>query len=185
MTIVVTPLSPQPSPTWAFAARVGGFWARLPIPPSLNNMFHNARGKGKAGRIKTTAYKRWFDQAGWMIKADRSATGCQIYGRFAAVLLISDKESGDADNRFKAIGDLLVSYGVTEDDKKNHAPLTMRSPSIARETCEVIVVPFAVLPELFEFLASLARAAGAGAAGPPAGVTPGRQEASPRAINAT
>lgn len=132
MSIVVTQLSPETRLTWAFAARVGGFWARIPIPPSLNNMFQNARGKEKSGRIKTFAYKQWSEKAGWMIMADRSATGCQIHGRFAVALLISEKESGDADNRFKAIGDLLVSYGVTEDDKKNYAPLIMRSPSIAR-----------------------------------------------------
>jgi hypothetical protein len=149
-------------PAWAFAAQVGGFWARLPIPPSLNNMFVNMARKS-GGRVRSRDYKKWATDAGWLIKDDQKRQA-PIFGRFAVALLISEKESGDADNRFKAIGDLLVSYGVTEDDKLNDMPLTMRCSSVARGTCEVIAIPATAIPDLLDFLASTVRM-GCGGAG--------------------
>ena len=170
-------------PVWVFAARAGGFWARLPVPPSLNNAYVNrtkafrASAEGKivrksAGRGVSPEYARWREAAGWMIRSDRSATARSVNGRFAVALLLSSKEDGDADNRFKAIGDLLASNGVTANDRYNDAPLTLRFGFVQRGMCEVVAIPVAALPDLLEFLASLARAAGAGAAGAPATASP-------------
>lgn len=163
------------SPASCFAASVGGFWARLPVPPSLNNMFVNI-AKANRARVRSSNYKLWAQEAGWLIRADRIR---RVDGRFAVALLISDKESGDADNRFKAVGDLLVSHGVTEDDKKNDLPLTMRCDGVARKTCEVIVVPASAIPELLEFLASIVREQVGGMAGVPASRLPAVQGVPP------
>ncbi|MGL4296920.1 MAG: hypothetical protein ACRCTG_14505 [Aestuariivirga sp.] len=170
-------------PVWAFAAKAGGFWARLPVPPSLNNAYINGSkairasgervaGRKHGGRRISPEYARWREEAGWMIKADRSATARPVEGRFAVALLLSPKEDGDADNRFKAIGDLLASQGVTGNDRYNDAPLTMRCPSVQRGWCEVVAVSVSALPDLLEFLASLARGASAGPAGPSAAGVP-------------
>lgn len=81
-------------------------------PPSVNNIFLNAAGKG---RLKTKHYKAWLDATGWEVKAQNSR---RIAGR-VMVDITCRRISGrcDIDNRIKAILDLLVGLYIIDDDQ--------------------------------------------------------------------
>lgn len=88
----------------------------LRAPPSANNLFANA---GRLGRVPTTEYKKWQQEAGWTVKQ-------QLAGRMPAKP-IEDSVSvsidahlsrrRDIDNVVKPLLDLLVTLGIIEDDK--------------------------------------------------------------------
>lgn len=88
------------------------FRAAIPMPPSLNNAFLNAAGKG---RVRSKAYKAWVEEAGWMVKARRNGL---IPGPVSVTLDICppNKRAFDLDNRLKPALDLLVACGVLSDD---------------------------------------------------------------------
>lgn len=90
---------------------------RLPFPPSVNDMFgNNKSGKGR-GRYVMTDYKKW--------RADASDAlfrqGIRpIVGRCVMRIDLDDKRQGDADNRVKAILDVLVKHGTLGGDSKKY-----------------------------------------------------------------
>ena len=84
----------------------------LPMPPSLNNAFINVKGKG---RVRSENYRKWADQAGWLVKAQR----VKPFNVPVRVRIEINPENGrafDLDNRTKAVLDLLVTHGVLHDD---------------------------------------------------------------------
>jgi Holliday junction resolvase RusA-like endonuclease len=84
----------------------------LPFPPSVNSLYFNLKG---GGRAKTGAYKSWIRAAGWTLQAQRPKA---FTDRVKVEILMNPprKNCGDADNRNKAVLDLLTRHQVIEDD---------------------------------------------------------------------
>lgn len=85
---------------------------RLPFPPSVNDSTLNRRG---GGRALTPAARQWRHDAGWALKEQHPR---QHAGRVAIRIHLDDTRQGDADNRVKAVLDLLVAHRVIPDDRK-------------------------------------------------------------------
>jgi crossover junction endodeoxyribonuclease RusA len=87
----------------------------IPQPPSVNTLYLNVRGKG---RVKSDAYKRWLQEAGWAVKLTKpgSVSGpCRLW---YTIPRPTDRRKRDIGNLEKPLTDLLVSYGVIDDDSK-------------------------------------------------------------------
>ena len=82
----------------------------LPLPVSTNNLYANVPGKG---RVKTKAYRAWINEAGWSLKTQRPGS---LSGRVKTAYVLPESCGLDADN-IKALGDLLESMGVVENDR--------------------------------------------------------------------
>lgn len=107
------------------------FAVNLPLPPSANALFANAKGRG---RVKTKAYKAWLDEARYhLITAWRAAgkpewptaTPMQIVIRLGI-----EGRTRDAGNCVKAIEDALVRELPIPDDRWNDRLLIERDESI-------------------------------------------------------
>ena len=87
--------------------------ATLPMPPSTNNLYANAPGKG---RVKTREYRNWITVAGHVLKI--AAAAKQIDGPYALILRVGkpDNRRRDLSNTLKPLEDLLVAMGVVRDD---------------------------------------------------------------------
>lgn len=83
----------------------------LPVPPSANNLFANRR---RGGRYKTKRYLEWIKKAGAEVLLARPRP---IQGSYALSLTLP-KIRGDADNRIKAVNDLLVDMCLVGDDSQ-------------------------------------------------------------------
>lgn len=83
----------------------------LPIPPSVNAMFRNVRGKG---RVKTAVYRHWRDECVWRLRAQNP----RLMPGEVVIIIGVDRTSfsADIDNRIKALLDLVVAEKVIEDD---------------------------------------------------------------------
>lgn len=88
----------------------------LPLPPSVNNLFFNAKGRG--GRIRTPLYNAWATEAGWEVARQRRGQP-RVIGPVSLAYEVSDRARFDLGNSEKALTDLLVSTGVIQDDNKN------------------------------------------------------------------
>ncbi len=85
---------------------------RLPMPPSSNNMFTNARGKG---RVKSGVYVTWSNRAAWIVRdAVRAPLDrpCSV-----AIDLIGLPKTADIDNRVKPVLDALQNGGAITNDR--------------------------------------------------------------------
>lgn len=87
---------------------------RLPFPPSVNQMYLNNKGRGR-GRIPSPEYTAWKDQAAWELKAQKIAP---FDGRVEVHIDLDESRRGDADNRIKAVLDLLVRHKILRGDSK-------------------------------------------------------------------
>lgn len=84
----------------------------LPIPPSVNGMWINIPGRGRA---RSKDYRRWKTAAGWELMLQKPK---KIVGPYEVRILIGRKSRrADIDNRIKGLVDLLVEHGVVEDDR--------------------------------------------------------------------
>lgn len=92
---------------------MSGFSVEIPLPPSLNNAFFNRK---QGGRVKTPAYKKWCNEAGWTIRAFVPADA-SIKGPFRISINLPRTMNGDIDNRVKGIVDALVVSGRIDDDR--------------------------------------------------------------------
>lgn len=95
----------------------------LPVPPSLNNIFISVGNR----RVKSPDYLAWIAEAGWRLSAQRPG---RVAGTFEARLELPARTLGDIDNRYKAVGDLLVKHGVTEDDSRKQRLVIERSTDV-------------------------------------------------------
>jgi crossover junction endodeoxyribonuclease RusA len=87
----------------------------LPYPPTTNNLFVNA-GKG---RNKSPGYRKWLQEAGLEIMAQRPRLASRkVTGpyTFALVAERPDNRRRDLGNLEKPVSDLLVSMGLIGDD---------------------------------------------------------------------
>lgn len=97
----------------------------IPIPPSVNNLFRNGRGRA---RVKTAAYRAWIEQASLLLRLQ----GLVRVQTPARVLLEIRSGQGfltsrDLDNLLKPTLDLLVSLGVLPgDNASNVCEVTVR-----------------------------------------------------------
>ena len=109
----------------------------LPLPPSVNALYWNKKGKG---RIKTKTYKAWLSEADvWMLPQMRfiaPVTGpCEVK-------ILLPKVRGDISNRIKAVEDYLVSREITGDDRHNRkVSVEVKESAVC---CEVLVTAFEI-----------------------------------------
>lgn len=85
----------------------------LTTPPSVNSLYAN---KKSGGRRKSETYKSWIRTACQEILAQRRKI-TSIHGPYTILIKVAKGTRGDVDNRAKAVLDILVSMGVTDDDK--------------------------------------------------------------------
>lgn len=85
------------------------------MPPTANNMFFNARGKG---RVKTTAYKNWSDENAWKLKALGFG---MLTGRVRVDIILPQNSRRDIDNSIKPLLDCLQASGVLQNDRQVRA----------------------------------------------------------------
>lgn len=90
---------------------------RLPFPPSVNNLHFNVQ---RRGRVATPEYLDWQDAAGWELRAQRSRLPRKIKYPVTVKIDLDNKRRGDADNRSKAVLDLLVEHQIIIDDSKKY-----------------------------------------------------------------
>lgn len=84
----------------------------LPIPPSVNNLFANAPGRG---RVKADRYRGWLNAAGWEVR--RQAPGRRVSGPVNLTYRFNEKSTKcDLGNLEKAMTDLLVDLQVIDGD---------------------------------------------------------------------
>jgi crossover junction endodeoxyribonuclease RusA len=87
----------------------------LPLPPSVNALYRNVRGKG---RVKTKHYRTWLKAAGWEIIAQKGRMA-KIMGPVQVTIYAVKPKRGrrrDLDNLTKALLDLMVAHEIIEDD---------------------------------------------------------------------
>ncbi len=109
----------------------------LPSPTSANDL-HERRGSKV---VKSAEYKAWITRAGQEILVQRAKMPLRQLppGWFYARIRIALDDPADADNRHKALFDLLHVMGVTPDDKHLYGGSFGRSAKVARGTLVVTV----------------------------------------------
>lgn len=104
--------------------------AKLPVPPSVNELFANRRSGG--GRVKTPAYKAWLEEAGYHLKIAWGNLGRPEIEKQPMRLTI---EAGigrhrDLSNCCKAVEDLLVAALPVPDDRWNDHIIMRRTGEV-------------------------------------------------------
>lgn len=102
----------------------------LPLPPSTNNMFINAKN-GK-GRFLSRAYKAWRKSAAKALDIHAWDMPAPPYG---VTIRVNVNHQSDIDNRTKAVLDLLVEHKVLTGDQWVNALHVYRDRTI--EGCTV------------------------------------------------
>lgn len=105
----------------------------LPLPPSLNGMYRNVRGRG---RVATEAFKKWKFDAGWEITLQDVVP---IRVPYNLALYLPIKMRGDIDNRIKGVSDILVVFGLIPDDRYAQVVSSCRSVDVEPGRCFVVV----------------------------------------------
>lgn len=89
----------------------------LPIAPSANNAFFNRKdGKGY-GRIKSSAYRRWVQQADAYYTLQKLGKLAPIIVPYSTRMVFPSGLRSDLDGRAKLILDWMVNRNLTPDDK--------------------------------------------------------------------
>jgi hypothetical protein len=109
---------------------------RLPVPPSLNNIFINVQ---KHGRAKSREYRAWLSEADKWYYLQRLNKLKPINGPRALHIRLP-RIRGDASNRIKVIEDWLVSRKLTGDDRHN-LRVSVEVDSGSVNHCVVTVTP--------------------------------------------
>lgn len=104
---------------------------RLPVPPSTNNLFINARN-GK-GRVISPAYRSWRKTAA---KALTLSSWDMPERPYDITIRVNVDHRSDIDNRTKAVLDLLVEHKVIDGDQWVNALHVYRDRSIVACTVE-------------------------------------------------
>ena len=105
-------------------------FAKLPVPPSANELFANRRNGG--GRIKTKAYRDWTEEAGYHLRIAWANLGKPEFGNAPMRLTITAGigRHRDLSNCCKAIEDLVVSLLPVPDDRWNDEVTLRRSREV-------------------------------------------------------
>jgi len=82
----------------------------LKMPPALSRCFTNVPG---VGRVKTKVYRLWIAEA--LDTIGRARVG-RVSGKVTVVVAMRRRPRADADNRLKALGDILQTAGIIRDD---------------------------------------------------------------------
>lgn len=110
----------------------------LPLPPSVNAL-HAGTG---AAKHRQKHYREWLRDAGWEIMSARPKMPIKALPPRCLYRIRArwpQYDSADADNRLKALVDLLVGLRVTPDDKLLDGGSFGRSPLVPPGRCLVRV----------------------------------------------
>lgn len=92
------------------------FQIDLPVPPSVNNLFINKRGRG--GRIISPKYRAWKNEASIALWQRGKPLPAPINRAVSVMIEVSQKCRCDLDNMAKPLLDFLVSHAILHDDNK-------------------------------------------------------------------
>lgn len=98
----------------------------IDVPPSTNNLYANARGKG---RVKALAYRQWLEAAGWEVKAQAKGRG--ITGKWCLTIRAHIRSTRDISNLIKPIEDLAVKLKLAPDDRFCRKVVAIRDEAVA------------------------------------------------------
>lgn len=104
---------------------------RLPVPPSTNNLFINARN-GR-GRILSPDYRAWRKTAAKALTLSSWDMPSRPYG---ITIRVNVNHQSDIDNRTKAVLDLLVEHKIIDGDQWVNALHVYRDRTIVGCTVE-------------------------------------------------
>lgn len=109
----------------------------LPLPPSVNRL-HAGTG---AGKHRQKHYREWLRDAGWEIMSARPKMPVKALPQrlYRIRARWPQYDAADADNRLKALLDLLAGLRVTPDDKLLDGGTFGRSPLVPHGRCLVRV----------------------------------------------
>jgi Holliday junction resolvase RusA-like endonuclease len=86
----------------------------LPRPISTNRIWKPVKHSSGARMVRSQEYLAWVSECGFRLNAQRPG---HVSGHYALHVYVSADWKGDLSNAIKSAEDLLVSQGVTDDDK--------------------------------------------------------------------
>lgn len=111
----------------------------VPLPPSANKLTRNVPGKG---RVSTSAYRAWTEEASWHAIAAWRTAGKPAFTRPLQMTLdlgLADRRR-DAGNTLKPIEDMLVkAIEGLPDDRWNDLILIRRSADVKPGSARVTI----------------------------------------------
>ena len=113
------------------------FRIELPLPPTANNAYPTNKLTGK--RYPSPRLTQWKTHAGWLLRLSDDSE--PVRGPYCFTLQLPMKARGDADGYLTAPLDLLVSAGLTPDDRQCQRVVAERNESVPAGRCVVIVEP--------------------------------------------
>jgi Holliday junction resolvase RusA-like endonuclease len=90
-----------------------GFTVWLPRPPGVNGLYDNVPGRG---RVKSRRYTAWIKEAQTRLMASRLPKVSGDY-KIAVIIERPTGNAPDLDGPLKALIDIFVKQGLTDDDK--------------------------------------------------------------------
>lgn len=113
---------------------------KLPVCPSANNLFVNAKGRG---RVRSKRYRAWSDQAKLAMRITENntlRTWSTLTERVVVEIYVGPVR-GDVANREKALCDLLTEMQVISDDRLIDDIRIRRIDTMDPKYCTISVRP--------------------------------------------
>jgi len=111
------------------------FTMTLPVPPSVNNMFVNVRGRGRVPSSRYTKWKKAALSHLWGVRLPPT-----IKHHVCVYIVVTEKCRSDLDNCAKAVLDFLVQNKIIADDSKKVVRRIILDWGQIKE-CEVSIGP--------------------------------------------
>jgi len=89
----------------------------IPIPPSVNQLYRNVAGKGRAS---TRKYRQWKADVTWLLINELPKLVAPVKIGVTIKGGTGFRRNSDISNRIKATEDALVAAGRLEDDNVQH-----------------------------------------------------------------
>lgn len=107
---------------------------RLPLPPSVNNLFSSRRG----GRHASERYRSWTLEACQEVMAQRGSVGGpgQFTGPVKVTIAFGSRAKFDLDNGIKGPLDVMTKMAIWQDDKQVREIHAIYAPIVG---CEIRV----------------------------------------------